>query len=427
MRRVVVTGLGVISPVGNSVEEYWNNLINGNSGITYIPEDRFPTENLEAKIGGVVDNFDLVDYDLKLDEREKRTLKKRLDPVSQYAVAAAHQALNDGKIGVEEDNDVGAIIGIGMAGLTTWEEQFTNFKDRGPNRVSPITTPGLMPNAPAANISITYNLKGPAYGVVSACAAGTHAIIDAYKHVRDGDADIVFTGGAEATLTGFCFSTFYNMQAMIKDDAVRHIAEALNVPESPEIASRPFDALRAGFVMGEGAGIVILEDLEHAESRKADIYAEMVGYGFSADARHITESDVLGPAKAMKMAMKKAGVSPEQVDYINAHGTSTKLNDLAETEAVKAAFGEYASKVAISSTKSMTGHLLGGAGGIEAVAAILAIKHGKIPPTINLKRPDPECDLDYVPNQAREKEVNCALSNSFGFGGHNAVVIFRRY
>ncbi|MBA2874920.1 beta-ketoacyl-ACP synthase II [Thermaerobacillus caldiproteolyticus] len=408
-RRVVVTGLGAVTPLGNDVETTWNNLIAGRTGIgplTRVNPDDFP-----AKVAAEVKDFNPENY---IDKREAR----KMDRFTQYAVAAALMAVKDAKLEITEENAtrVGVWIGSGIGGMETFEQQFEIFQQRGYRRVSPFFVPMMIPDMAAGQVSIILGAKGINSCTVTACATGTNSIGDAFKAIQRGDADVMITGGTEAPITkmslaGFCANT------------------ALSTNPDPNKASRPFDKNRDGFVMGEGAGILVIEELEHALKRGAHIYAEIVGYGATGDAYHITAPAPGGEggARAMRKALADAGMQPEEIDYINAHGTSTEYNDKYETMAIKEVFGDYAYKLAISSTKSMTGHLLGAAGAVEAVFSVLTIKEGIIPPTINYETPDPECDLDYVPNVARRQEVNAVLSNSLGFGGHNATLIFKRY
>ncbi len=406
--RVVITGVGMVTPVGIGKHDFWNNLLAGVSGIR--PITTFDTSKFTTRFAGEIPNFEPFDF---MDRKEA----KRMDRFSQMAVAAARLAIEDAGLKVDDGNSerVGVLVGSGIGGLATIEEQYKILLERGPDRVSPFLIPSLISDMATGQISILTGAKGPNSAVVTACATGTHAIGDAAEIIRRGDAEVMIAGGAEAPLTplgvaGFC--------------AARTLSTR---NEYPQRASRPFDAQRDGFVMAEGAGIVILERLDHAIKRGADLYAEVIGYGMSGDAYHITAPapDGDGAVRAIKMALNHAGIEPEEVDYVNAHGTSTQLNDKTETTALKKAFGEYAYKLAISSTKSMTGHLLGAAGAVEAIVTALAIKHQIMPPTINYEHPDPECDLDYVPNQARPKKIKVALSNSFGFGGHNATLLFR--
>lgn len=409
-RRVVVTGVGVLSPIGNDRETFWNRLIRGESGIG--PVTRFDPSNFPTQIAGEVKDFDPLDY---MERKEAR----RMDRFVQFAVAATKMAMQDAALDMEKEdpNRVGVYIGSGIGGLATWEEQHKVLLNKGPRRVSPFFIPMMIANMAAGQVSIMTGAKGPTSAAISACATGTHSIGDAFKIIQRGDADVMIAGGAEATITPMAFAGFCAARAM----STRN--------EEPQKASRPFDKERDGFVMGEGAGVLILESLEHAEKRGASIIAELAGYGMSSDAHHLTAPapEGEGACRAMQQAMKDAGLSPEEIDYINAHGTSTDLNDKFETMAIKNAFGEHAQRLAVSSNKSMIGHLLGAAGGVEAIATALTVKTGMIPPTINLETPDPECDLDYVPNQARESKVRAALSNSLGFGGHNATLLFKSY
>ena len=410
-RRVVVTGVGVISPVGCSNDEFWNSLIHGKSGtgrLTQVDPERFP-----SKVAAEVKNFDPAEW---MSAKEK----KKNDRFVQFALAAASLAVKDSKIDfTQEDTQMcGVFIGSGIGGLHTIEEQHQIFIDKGPDRISPFFIPMLIVNMASGKVSITYNLKGPNSCVATACATGAHASGDAFKIIQRGEADVMIAGGSEACITPLGFGGFAALKAL----------SCLN--DTPESASRPFDATRDGFVMGEGCGILVLEEVEHARKRGAHIYAEIVGYGMTSDTNHITAPDPkgAGASQCMIRAMKDAGIRPEEVDYINAHGTATPMNDRVETIAIKGAFGEaLAKKIPVSSTKSMTGHLLGAAGSIEAIVCCKVIQEGIIPPTINLHHPDPECDLDYVPNQARAKKVSIALSNSLGFGGHNATLCIRAF
>jgi len=409
-RRVVITGIGMVTPLGIKTEEVWDNLLKGKSGIGLVT--RFDTSNYATKIAGEVKNFNPADY---MDKKEAR----RMDPFTHYAVAAAKIAHEDSGLKITSNNRdrIGVVIGSGVGGITTVEEQHAILLNRGPNRVSPFFVPMLIANMAPGQISINLGVRGPNLTTTTACASGTHAVGDAFKMIQYGLADVIFAGGAEAAVCPLAFAGFCSMRAMSTNN------------DNPEGACRPFDKNRDGFVLGEGAGVMVLEELEHALARGAKIYAEVIGYGMSADAYHITaptpEGD--GARLAMSNALADAGILPEQVDYINAHGTSTELNDLYETLAIKNLFGQHAYNLAISSTKSMTGHLLGAAGAVELIFTALTIKSGKIPPTINYETPDPDCDLDYVPNVAREKDIDIALSNSFGFGGHNGTVILRKF
>ncbi|MDA1475928.1 beta-ketoacyl-ACP synthase II [Bacillus changyiensis] len=408
-KRVVITGLGALSPLGNDVKTSWNNAINGVSGVG--PITRVDAEEYPAKVAAELQNFNIEDY---LDKKEAR----KMDRFTQYAVVASKMAVDDAKLEINDQNAnrIGVWVGSGIGGLETLEQQFEIFLTKGPRRVSPFFVPMMIPDMATGQISIALGAKGVNSCTVTACATGTNSIGDAFKVIQRGDADVMITGGTEAPLTRMSFAGF-------------SANKALSTNSDPKTASRPFDKNRDGFVMGEGAGIVVLEELEHALNRGATIYAEVVGYGSTGDAYHITAPapNGEGGVRAMKEALKDAGLNPEAIDYINAHGTSTPYNDKFETMAIKEVFGEYAYKLAVSSTKSMTGHLLGAAGGIEAIFSVLAIKEGIIPPTINLETPDEDCDLDYVPHQARHQDVNVVLSNSLGFGGHNATLIFKKY
>ncbi|GAX90399.1 beta-ketoacyl-ACP synthase II [Effusibacillus lacus] len=410
-RRVVVTGMGVISPVGNTVSAFWESLVAGKSGVGKIT--RFDASEYPCQIAAEVKDFNPEAY---MDKREAR----KMDRFAQYAVAAARMAMDDSKLQITEENEerVGVYVGSGIGGLETLMEQHQILLEKGPRRVSPFFIPMMIGDIATGQISIFLGAKGPNSSPISACATGTNAIGDAYKIIERGAADVMITGGAEATVLPLAVAGFASARAL---------ATAFN--DTPEKASRPFDRDRDGFVMGEGAGILVLEELEHAKKRGAAIYAEIIGYGMSGDAYHITQPapEGAGAARCMREAVRDAGINPTEVDYINAHGTSTDFNDKLETMAIKKVFGDHAYKLAVSSTKSVTGHLLGAAGGVEAVACVKAIQEQMLPPTINLENPDPECDLDYVPNVARKMAVNVAMSNSFGFGGHNASIIFRKY
>lgn len=407
-KRVVVTGLGALSPLGNDVDTSWNNAINGVSGIG--PITRVDAEEYPAKVAAELKDFNVEDY---MDKKEAR----KMDRFTQYAVVAAKMAVEDADLNITDEiaPRVGVWVGSGIGGLETLESQFEIFLTKGPRRVSPFFVPMMIPDMATGQISIALGAKGVNSCTVTACATGTNSIGDAFKVIQRGDADVMVTGGTEAPLTRMSFAGF-------------SANKALSTNPDPKTASRPFDKNRDGFVMGEGAGIIVLEELEHALARGAKIYGEIVGYGSTGDAYHITApaQDGEGGARAMQEAIKDAGIAPEEIDYINAHGTSTYYNDKYETMAIKTVFGEHAHKLAVSSTKSMTGHLLGAAGGIEAIFSILAIKEGVIPPTINIQTPDEECDLDYVPDEARRQELNYVLSNSLGFGGHNATLIFKK-
>jgi 3-oxoacyl-[acyl-carrier-protein] synthase II len=407
-RRVVITGLGVMTPLGNDVETFWSNLKNGVSGIHAI--DAFDTAAYDCKIGGQVRDFDPKPF-FKNPKDVRRT-----DRFTQLSMAAARKALDDSGIDVanlKDRNRFGVIVSTGIGGLKTLQEQLTILLTKGPTRNSPFTIPMLISNMASGVISMEFDLRGPNLCIVTACATSNNAIGESWRIIKSGDADIFLAGGSEASIVEIGLAGFSAMKAL----STRN--------DEPERASRPFDRDRDGFVMSEGAGIVVVEELEHAKARGAKIYCELAGYGLSADAYHMTAPppDGEGAARAMQMALDHARLSPGQVDYINAHATSTDIGDICETRAIKQVFGDHASKVAISSTKSMTGHLLGGAGGIEMAGCALAIRDSVIPPTINLENPDKECDLDYTPNVAREKKVRVALNNSFGFGGHNATLV----
>ncbi len=407
-RRVVVTGLGIVSPVGNDIDTMWNNIVSGNVGIgelTKLDASLFPT-----KIAAEVRDFDPLNF---MEKREAR----KMDNFTKYAVAAAKMAVEDANLEITEEiaPRTGVWIGSGIGGMTTYEEHFQKYLEKG-GRVSPFFVPMIIPDMASGQVSIMLGARGINSCTVTACASGTNSIGDAFKVIERGDADIMITGGTEAPINHMSFSGFSSMGALSKN-------------EDPQKASRPFDKDRDGFIMGEGAGVIILESLESALNRGAHIYAEIVGYGSTGDAYHITAPapEGEGAARAMKQAVEDAGLSFEDVDYINAHGTSTELNDKYETQAVKTVFGDHAYKLAMSSTKSMTGHLLGAAGGLEAIITVLSIQDNILPPTVNYDTPDEECDLDYVPNEARKQEVNVAMSNSLGFGGHNASLVFKKF
>lgn len=409
-KRVVISGLGIISPVGSGLEAFWYSLLNGVSGIKTVK--RYDTTGFSTRIAGEVVDFDPANY---FDKKEAR----RLDRFAQFALAATGMALKDADLNLEESNRdrIGVILGSGIGGIETLEDQARVLAAKGPGRVSPFFVPMMIANMGAAQVAITYRLRGPNITSVSACASSTNAVGDAFKLLQWGHADVMITGGTEAPITPLAMAGFCSMKAM----SCRN--------EEPEKASRPFDAQRDGFVVGEGAGILVLETLEHALQRGARIYAEVTGYGSTCDAYHITAPDPEGEgaANSMREALADAELAPEAVDYINAHATSTPLGDKAEVLAIKKVFGSHAYKLAVSSTKSMTGHLLGAAGALEGAVCVLSIARGEIPPTINYESPDPDCDLDFVPNVARKSEVRVAMSNSFGFGGHNATLIFKKY
>ncbi len=409
-RRVVVTGMGAVTPIGIGVEEYWNNALSGVSGGGAITS--FDTAQYDTKIACHVKNFD----PLKFIERKQ---VNRMDLFTQYAMAAAEMAFQHSglKLDTEDRERIGVIFGSGIGGMWTWHKQMYEMYNHGPNRVSPFFVPMMIADIAAGHISMKYVLKGPNYATTSACATSSHAIADAFMLIQRGDADIMFTGGAEAAICPMGIAGFNAMKAM----STRN--------DDPLKASRPFDAGRDGFVMGEGGGLLILEELTHALNRGATIYGEVGGVGLTGDAYHITAPAPggEGAVRSMRQCIKDAGLTPTDVDYINAHGTSTPFNDKSETEAIKTVFGEHAKKLHVSSTKSMIGHLLGAAGAVEAIITVLSIQQNKLTPTINYETPDPECDLNYVPNQAIDKTVNVAISNTFGFGGHNASVLFKKY
>jgi len=409
--KVVVTGMGIVSPIGLNVAEYWHNALAGKSGVGKIT--RFDAEKYDTKIAAELKGFNPLNF---LERKEAN----RMDPFAQYAMASAEMAMKDSGLNLEtEDHDrMGVIFGSGIGGMLTWHQQMQNYYEAGgPHRISPFFVPMMIADIAAGHISMRYRLKGPNYATTSACATASHAIADAYMLIQRGDADAMLTGGSEAAITPMGVGGFNAMRAL----STRN--------DEPEKASRPFDAKRDGFVMGEGAGVLVLEEMEHAVKRGARIYAELSGIGLTADAYHITAPAPggEGAVRSMRLCLKDAGLLPEAIDYINAHGTSTEYNDKSETQAIKTVFGDYAYKLPVSSTKSMTGHLLGAAGAIEAIIAIMAIADGKLPPTINYEFPDPECDLNYVPNKSVTKIVNAAISNTFGFGGHNASLLFKKF
>ena len=410
-RRVVVTGLGCISPVGNTVTEAWTNLLAGKSGIDLIT--KFDTSSFSCKIAGEVKNFDLGAY---ISPKEARTM----DTFIHFGIAAACQAVADAglptgdALGDELSTRIGCLIGSGIGGLPMIEEMHTEYVNRGARRISPFFVPSTIINMIAGHVAIRFGFKGPNMAIVSACTTGLHCIGDAGRMIEYGDADIMIAGGSEATISPLGMGGFAAMRAL----STRN--------DDPQTASRPWDKGRDGFVMGEGAGVMVLEEYEHAKARGAKIYAELAGYGMSADAGHMTAPNMDGPRRAMVGAMRNAGVNADQIDYLNAHGTSTPLGDLNESNAIKAALGDSAKKTVVNSTKSMTGHLLGGAGGIESIFTVLALHHQKSPPTINIFEQDPECDLDYCANTARDMKIDVALKNNFGFGGTNGSLVFKR-
>jgi len=409
LRRVVVTGLGAVTPIGNDVREYWEGLRSGRNGVAGIT--LFDASRHACRFAAEVKGFDPSGW---LEPKES----KRWDRFCQFGVVAAKQAVAHAGLTIDESNQhrVGTAIGSGVGGLLMMESQAHVLKDRGPDRVSPFCVPMMIPNMATGLAAIALGAKGPSSAVATACAAGSNAIGDAYRLIQLGLADVMVAGGAESAITPLGVAGFASAKAL----SFRN--------DDPATASRPFDAERNGFVIGEGAGVLVLESLDHAKARGAQILAEVVGYGMTCDAHHITSPSPggIGGAEAMRLALRDAQLEPEAVDYVNAHGTSTQANDSNETSAIKSALGEWAYRIPVSSTKSMTGHLLGGSGGIEAVAAVMAMEHNLVPPTINYQNPDPACDLDVVPNQAREHTLNVVLSNSFGFGGHNVCLAFRR-
>jgi 3-oxoacyl-[acyl-carrier-protein] synthase II len=410
-RRVVITGLGVVTPIGNDLDTFWRNLRNGVSGIGRI--QAFDTSAFDCQIAGEIRDFEPKNY-FKTPKDVRRT-----DRYTHLAMAAAKMAMEDSGLDLEKTDRkrFGAIVSSGIGGLKTLEEQHTTLMTKGPSRVSAFTIPMLISNMASGFISMEYGLQGPNLCIVTACATSNNAIGESWRIIKFGDADMFLAGGSEASIVAIGLAGFSSMKAL----STRN--------DEPERASRPFDRDRDGFVMGEGAGIVVVEELEHAKERGAKIYCELTGYGLSADAYHMTAPPETGEgaARAMQIALDHAGTRPDQVDYVNAHATSTGLGDIAETRALKTVFGDHAKKVSISATKSMTGHLLGGAGAVEMAACALAIRDSVIPPTINLENPDPECDLDYTPNVAKEKKVRIAINNSFGFGGHNATLVAAEY
>ncbi len=409
-RRVVITGIGALTPIGKSAPDFWNGLVSGTSGARSI--EHFDTTNFATQFAAQLDEYDPQDYFERKDAR-------RLDLVAQYAIVATNEALKDSELDLEEINKdrVAVIVGTGIGGMKTFYDQSISYHERGPRGVSPFFIPMLIPDLVSGQISIRHGFRGPNFCAVSACATGSHNIGIAYDLIRYGQSDYAVTGGTEAPITQIGISGFNAMKAM----STRN--------DEPELASRPFDIDRDGFVLGEGSGIFILEELESARSRGARIYGEIVGYGYSADAYHITAPDPEGGGVilAMNNALHAAGIKPEDVDHINMHGTSTPLGDIAETNSIKKVFGDHASKINLNSTKSMTGHTLGAAGAIESVASLLAIYHGIIPPTINIDNQDPECDLNYTANEPEVRDIKYALNNAFGFGGHNSTLVFKKF
>jgi 3-oxoacyl-[acyl-carrier-protein] synthase II len=409
--RVVVTGLGVVTPLGHQTDVFWKNLVAGRCGIDRIQS--FDPAPFDTQIAGEVKDFDPAPAFPSPKEI------RRTDRYSQFGVYAGHQALLDAGLALEKENrdEIGVIIGSGIGGLSTTTWQLDVLRERGPGRLSPFMIPMLISNMASGLFSMFYSLRGPNFATCSACATANHAIGEAWRAIRMGDAQIMFAGGAEAAIVPIGIGGFCAMKAMSRRN------------QEPRLASRPFDKERDGFIMGEGAGVIVLEELEHARSRGAKIYCEVVGYGNTADAYHLTAPapNGEGAVRCMKMALNNGGLNIEDVSYINAHGTSTPQGDVCETQAIKTVFGEYAKKIAVSSTKGATGHMLGAAGAVEMAVCALAIQHGIAPPTINYQVPDPECDLDYVPNAAREMKINAVINNSFGFGGHNASIAARKF
>jgi beta-ketoacyl-acyl-carrier-protein synthase II len=408
-RRVVITGLGAVTPVGNDVETFWNNIKSGTHGIDFIK--CFDIENFKAKLAAEVKDFDPINY---MDKKEA----KRMDRFCQFALASSIEAVEDSKLDLEkiDKERFGVIVGSGIGGIGTIEKEQTKLLEKGPGRVQPLFIPIIISNMAAGNIAIKFGAEAICTTVVTACATGTNSIGEAYRTIKNDLADIMIAGGTEASITPLSIAGFTSLTALSKST-------------DPNRASVPFDKERDGFIMGEGAGILVLESLEHAQERGAAIYGEVVGYGSTCDAYHITspDSEGKGAARAMELAIKEAGINKEEVSYINAHGTSTPINDKVETAAIKRVFGEIAKNIPVSSTKSMTGHLLGAAGAIEAIVCVKALGEGFIPPTVGYKVQDEECDLDYVPNQGRSEDIKYAMSNSLGFGGHNAVILLKKW
>ena len=409
-RRVVVTGLGAVTPLGNDVPSYWDSIVNGRSGVGRITQ--FDPSPYTSQIAGEVRDFDPSNWIKPKDAR-------KMDRFVQFSIVASEEAMKDAclDMAAEDPDRVGVLVGSGIGGLIVIEKQHAVLMEKGPSKVSPFLIPMLITNMASGHVSIRLGAKGPNLCIATACATATHSIGEAARIIASGDAEVMITGGAESATTPLGLAGFCALKALsTRNDA-------------PERASRPFDAERDGFIMSEGAGIVVIEELEHAKKRGARIYCELAGYGLTADAHHMTAPapEGAGAARCMKRALCSSGLNPDDVDYINAHGTSTRLNDKFETAAIKTVFGDHARRLPVSSTKSMVGHLLGAAGGVELIAAVLALQNGVIPPTINYENPDPECDLDYVPNTARELEVNVAMSNSFGFGGHNATLLIKKF
>lgn len=412
MKRVVITGVGLLTSLGENKDKSWKAILEGKTGVGYI--DNFDSSDFGVRIGAQVKGFMPDEY------IEKKEMKK-LGRFSQYAIAASKMALADANYVITDENacDIGVMVSSGIGGLEVFEQQYDILLEKGPKRVSPFTVPAMIANMSSGNVGIYTGAKGPNKTIVTACACGTHSIGDSFEMIKNGKIKAMIAGGSEAAISRLGLAGFAALKAL-----------TTSYNENPEISSRPFTANRDGFVMGEGAGVLILEELEQAKARGAKIYAEIIGYGETGDAYHLTapaSGEKGGAARAMRMALEQANVEPSKIDYINAHGTSTPLNDILETQAIKYVFGDHAYKMGISSTKGATGHCLGAAGGIEGVILALSVDEGIMPPTINYDTPDPECDLDYVPNVARQKEIEYAMSNSFGFGGQNAVIIMKKY
>ncbi len=410
MKRVVVTGIGAVTPIGNDARTFWKNIKAGVNGVDYVTA--FDVSEMKTKIAGEIKNLDVLEYIEKKDAR-------KMDRFTQFALIAASEAVADSGLDMEKEDPwrIGCITGSGIGGILTFEEQNRNYIEKGPGRVSPFFIPMMIGNIAPCQIAIKFNAKGVNENVVTACASASNALGTAFRHIQYGDCDAIIAGGCEATVSPTAFAGFCNMKAMSTNN------------DDPKHASKPFDLNRDGFVLSEGAAFLILEELEHAKARGANIICEMVGYGATDDAYHITSPipGGEGGAKAMELAIKDAGAKPEDIDYINTHGTSTYYNDLFETQAIKKVFGDYAYNVPVSSTKSMTGHMLGAAGAVEAAICAYSIRDGYIPATINYETPDPECDLDIVPNEGRNADITYAMSNSLGFGGHNATLVFKKY
>ncbi len=409
MRRVVITGIGAVTPIGTGKDQFWSSLLDGRSGVALV--DKFDCSDIATRIASEVRDFNPEDY-------MERKESKRMDRYTQFAVAAAHLAMRDSGLTIDDTlaPRTGTLIGSGIGGISTLEEEARTLYDKGMSKISPFFVPMMIANMGAGKVARIFNAKGPSETVVTACATSTNALGDAFRYIQRGEADIMIAGGSEAAVTQLAMAGFSNMRAMSRRN------------DEPTKASRPFDSGRDGFILGEGAGIVILEEREFAMARGATLYAEIVGYGLSNDAYDMVHPapEGEGARRAMEAALKDAGMAPTEIDHINPHATSTPAGDIAETQAIKALFGPHAYKMPISATKSMTGHLLGAAGAVEAIAAAMALKTGIVPPTINLENPDPECDLDYVPNKPRRVPIGTAMSNSFGFGGHNATIILAR-